>query len=212
MWVIVDIDRTIDPREAVRLVEMAYASREKAGIIGIGLDSQEIGYPASRHKLAFDRAAELGLRRVAHAGEDVGPESVWNTLDSLGVERIDHGVRSIEDGKLVTHLTKTQIPLTVCPVSNIALKIFPDMASHPIKRLMDAGVLVTVNSDDPPMFHSNLIDNYMQVADTFDLTAADVERLVHNSLQAAFVDEATRARYLGRFKAEVLKLRAELFN
>lgn len=212
MWFIADIDRTTDPEDGVRLVEMAYASREKAGIVGIGLDSQEIGYPASRHKLAFRRATELGLRRVAHAGEDVGPESIWDALNSLAVERIDHGVHSIEDDKLVAHLVQTQIPLTVCPISNIALKVFPDMASHPIKRLMDVGVLVTVNSDDPPMFHSNVIDNYVQVVDTFDLAADEVERLARSSFQAAFMDEATRAKYLGRFNAEVLKLRTELFN
>jgi adenosine deaminase len=123
----------------------------------------------------------LGLRRVAHAGEDVGPD-------------------------------ETQTPLTVCPVSNVALKVFPDMASHPIKRLMDAGVLVVINSDDPPMFHTDVLNDYIQVADTFDLTADDVERLARNSFEAAFMGDAARDRYLDRFKAEVSKLRAEVFG
>ena len=212
MWFIADIDRTIDPEEGVWLVEMAHASREKAGIIGIGLDSQEIGYPAKRHKPAFDRAAELSFRRVAHAGEDVGPKSVWDALESLGVERIDHGVRSLEDDRLIAHLVETQTPLTVCPVSNVALKVFPDIASHPIKRLMDAGVLVVINSDDPPMFHTDVLNDYTQVTDTFDLTADDVERLARNSFEAAFMGDAARDRYLDRFKAEVSKLRAEIFG
>ena len=212
MWFIADIDRTIDPEDGVRLVEMAHKSRDQAGIIGIGLDSQEIDYPARRHKPAFGRAAELGFRRVAHAGEDVGPESVWDALESLGVQRIDHGVRSIDDPKLVRHLVETQIPLTCCPVSNIALKVFPDMASHPIKRLMDAGVFVTVNSDDPPMFHTDVVNDYVQVADTFSLTAKDVEKLARNSFQATFLDTAAKARYLAQFDAEVANLRSELFH
>ncbi len=212
MWFIADIDRTIDPEDGVRLVEMAHRSRDEAGIIGIGLDSQEIDYPARRHKPAFDRAAELGFRRVAHAGEDVGPESVWDALESLGVERIDHGVRSIEDPRLVAHLVETQVPLTCCPVSNIALKVFPDMASHSLKRLMDAGVFVTVNSDDPPMFHTDVINDYVQVTDTFNLTADDVEKLARNSFEGAFLDDAARARYLAQFEAEASKLRAELFG
>jgi adenosine deaminase len=211
MWFIADIDRTIDPKDGLRLVEIAHASREKAGIIGIGLDSQEIGYPASRHRPAYELAAKRGFRLVAHAGEDVGPRSVWNTLE-LGVERIDHGVRSIEDDELVNRLVKAQIPLTVCPVSNIALKVFPDMASHPVKRLMDAGVLVTINSDDPPMFDTDVINDYVQVVDAFSLTAEDVEHLARNSFQAAFMDDATRAKYLDRFEVAVAELRARLFD
>lgn len=212
MWFIADIDRTIEPEEGVRLVEMAHGSREKAGILGIGLDSQEQGYPANRHKPAFDRAAELGFRRVAHAGEDVGPESVWGALQSLKVERIDHGVRSIEDPALVRHLAETQVPLTCCPVSNIALKVFPNMQSHSLKRLMDAGVFVTVNSDDPPMFHTDVVNDYVQVTDTFGFTADEVEKLARNSFRAAFMDETTRAGYLDHLDAAVAELRAELFH
>ena len=211
MSFIADIDRTIDPAAGVKLVEMAHASRDTAGIIGIGLDSQEIGYPATRHGPAYKRAQELGLRLVAHAGEDVGPESVWQALD-LGVERIDHGVRSIEDQKLIDYLVEKQIPLTVCPVSNVALKVFPEMSAHPLKKLYDAGVMVTINSDDPPMFHTDLTNDYLQVADTFDLTADDVETLACNSFAASFVDSGTKDRYLERFDAAQAGLRAELFG
>ncbi|MBI1881817.1 MAG: adenosine deaminase, partial [Chloroflexi bacterium] len=140
----------------------------------------------------------------------VGPESVWDALNSLGAERIDHGVRSIEDKKLMEHLVKTQVPLTVCPVSNIALKVFPNMAAHSIKRLMDAGVFVMINSDDPPMFHTDVVNDYAQVADAFNLTGDDVVKLARNSFEAAFMDNATKAQYLSQFEAEVSKLRPEL--
>jgi adenine deaminase len=212
MWFIADIDRTIDPADGVRTVEMVSASREKAGIIGIGLDSQEIGYPAKRQQPAYQRAEELHLHRVAHAGEDVGPESVWDAIESLHVERVDHGVRSIEDDKLVAYLAQAQLPLTVCPLSNVALKVYPSLADHPVKRLYDRGVLVTVNSDDPPMFHTDLLDNYVAVADTFNLTPGDVERLARNSFAASFMDDAAKAAALQRFDAEAAKLRSELFQ
>jgi adenosine deaminase len=211
MWFIADIDRTVDPEEGMRLVEMAHASREDVGIIGIGLDSQEIDYPASRHRPAYERAKELGFHLVGHAGEDVGPESVWDALD-IGVERIDHGVRSIEDEELLDYLVENDVALTVCPVSNIALKVFPDMASHPIKDLYDAGVKVTINSDDPPMFHTDLINDYIEVVDTFDLDADDVEQIVRNGFDAAFLDAARRADYLQRFEDETAKLRASLID
>ncbi len=211
MWFIADIDRTIDPADGVRLAEMAHASRDAAGIIGIGLDSQEIGYPAKRQQPAFQRAAELGLHRVAHAGEDVGPESVWDAIESLGVERIDHGVRSIDDERLLAYLAETQLPLTVCPLSNVALKVYPTLADHPVKRLMDKGVFVTLNSDDPPMFHTDVLDNYNAVAETFDLGAEGVEKLARNSFAGSFMDAEAKAAALAWFDGEAAKLRSELF-
>lgn len=207
---IADIDRTINPQDAVHLVEMAHGSRKQAGIIGIGLDSQEIGYPAKRQKPAYDLAKKLGLHRVAHAGEDVGPESVWDALESLDVERIDHGVRSIDDPRLLERLVRTHIPLTTCPLSNLELKVYPNMAAHPVKRLADAGVLVTLNSDDPTMFHSDVLDNYIQVADTFGLGANEVQKFARNSFQASFMPEPNKAAALQAFDAEAAKLRAEL--
>jgi adenosine deaminase len=211
IWFISDILRNIEPEGGLRVVDVTNQAREKAGIIGIGLDASEKGHPASKHKLGFDRARELGFRLVAHAGEEVGPESVRDAIDSLGVERIDHGVRSIEDPSLVELLVEMQIPLTICPVSNIALKVYPEMKAHPIKRLMDAGVFVTVNSDDPPMFHANLTENYLQVAEAFNLTVDEIIKLARNSFLAAFMDPVKREAYLNRFNAEVYSLRKELF-
>jgi adenine deaminase len=212
MSFIADIDRTISPEDGVRLTEMAYASRGVASILGIGLDSQEIGYPAHRHKPAFDLALKLGFHRVAHAGEDVGPESVWDALDSLHAERIDHGVRSIDDPLLIRRLMETQIPLTVCPLSNIALKVYPDLADHPFKRLMDAGVFVTINSDDPPMFHSNVLDNYMSLARTFGFGPDDIQKLARDSFAGSFLDADTKTACLTRFDDEAARLRAELWS
>jgi len=212
MSFIADIDRTISPEDGVRLTEMAYADRDAAAILGIGLDSQEIGYPAHRHKPAFDLAMKFGFHRVAHAGEDVGPESVWDALDSLHAERIDHGVRSIDDPLLIQRLVETQIPLTVCPLSNIALKVYPDLADHPFKRLMDAGVFVTINSDDPPMFHSNVLDNYMSLARTFDFGPDEIQKIARNSFAGSFLDAGTMAAYLARFDAAAAKLRSDLWG
>lgn len=206
---IADMDRTADPQANLRMVELAHKARSVAGIIGVGMDSKEAGNPANRHQVAFERAKELGFRLVAHAGEDAGAESVWNAL-SMGVERLDHGVRSIEDEKLLKHLINSQIPLTVCPLSNIALKVFSTLAEHPIKYLMDAGVFVTVNSDDPALFGSDVIDNYLQIADVFNLTANDIEKLAHNSFSASFMDKVTKYDYLQKFTDEVSQTRADL--
>jgi adenosine deaminase len=212
MWFIADIDRTIDPKDGLRTAELAHASRNVAGIIGIGLDSQEIDYPAKRQKPAYDRAKELGLHRVAHAGEDVGPESVWDAIESLDAERIDHGVRSIDDPELVKVLVERQIPLTVCPLSNIELKVYPNLAAHPVKRLKDSGVLVTLNSDDPPMFHCDVLDNYFAVADTFGLGLDEVVEFARNGFQAAFLAKSKKDSYLKRFDEAVAELKTELWE
>lgn len=207
---IADIARHMEARDGLLTVERAYSSRQKAGIIAIGLDSAERGNPASRHKMGFDRARDLGFHLVAHAGEDVGPESVWDAIKSLKVERIDHGVRSVDDPTLVKYLVDLQTPLTVCPISNVALKIYPNMKLHPVKRLLDAGVFVTINSDDPAMFKANLVENFLRVADTFDLTAAEIQRLARNAFEASFLDGAAKRRFLDKFDAEASELRRAL--
>ena len=208
---IADIDRTQEADKGVQLVELAAACKEETGIVGIGLDCQESGYPARRHKPAFERAAELGFHRVAHAGEDAGPESVWDALENLGVERIDHGVRAIEDPNLVKHLAERRVPLTTCPVSNIALKVFPDMASHSLKALMDAGCFLTVNSDDPPMFETDMTHDLFAVAETFAFDAKHIETFARNSFLATFMKEEEKTECLARFETEVDALKAELF-
>jgi adenosine deaminase len=208
---IADIDRTQDAGTGLELVNLAAVCQEETGIVGVGLDCQESGYPASRHALAFQRAKELGFHRVAHAGEDAGPESVWDAIENLDVERIDHGVRAIEDPDLVRLLAERQIPLTTCPVSNIALKVFPEMSAHSLKALMDAGCFVTVNSDDPPMFQTDMTHDLFAVAETFDFNIEHIEILARNSFLATFMEDNEKSDYLARFDAELERLKLELF-
>jgi adenosine deaminase len=159
--------------------------------IGVGLDSAEVGYPPSLFTRVYAIAASEGLHRVAHAGEEGGPEYVWEALDLLGVERIDHGIRAMEDPALVARLVDEQIPLTVCPLSNVALRAVPDLAAHPLPAMLDAGLLVTVNSDDPAYFGGYVEDNFAAVRG-LGLDDEAVRLLARNSFDAAFVDDAAR--------------------
>jgi adenosine deaminase len=158
-----------------------------APIVGVGLDSAEVGYPASLFTEVFERAAALALRRVAHAGEEGGPESIRMAMDSLGVERVDHGIRSVDDPALVVELAAGRVPLTVCPLSNVRLQAVADLAAHPLPDLLAAGAHVTINSDDPAYFGGYADDNFAAVAETFDLDDATLALLAHNSVSASFL-------------------------
>ncbi|WP_158863473.1 adenosine deaminase [Leifsonia sp. AG29] len=162
-------------------------------IVGVGLDSAEVGYPPSLFAEVYSRAREAGLHVVAHAGEEGPPEYVWEALDLLHVERIDHGIRSIEDERLVQRLAADRIPLTVCPLSNVRLRATPDLAGHPLLRLDDAGVLVTVNSDDPAYFGGYAGQNFIAVRDALGLTEERARRLARNSVEASFASEERKA-------------------
>jgi adenosine deaminase len=158
------------------------------GVVAVGLDSSEVGNPPEPFSDAFHMARELGLKAVAHAGEEGPPEYVVGALDVLGVERIDHGVRSVEHPQLVERLRRDQIPLTLCPLSNVALKIFERVEDHVIKEMMDLGLLVSVNSDDPAYFGGYVPDNYSAVASAFGLSSVDLADLARNSIQSSFLD------------------------
>jgi len=145
------------------------------------------------------RAGELGFHRTAHAGEDGPPAYVWEALKLCHVERIDHGVRSIEDPELVRYLAEQQVPLTVCPISNVLLCVFPDMASHSVKQLMDADCVVTFNSDDPPMFSCDIRDEFREVSETFRLTTEEVLRVARAGWESSFLEPEEKARYLREF-------------
>lgn len=196
---IADIDRTLPTAQGIAMVDAIHPHRDRAAIIGIGLDCQENGYPPSRHAPAFARAAELGFRRTAHAGEDGPPAYIWEALNLCHVERIDHGVRAIEDPALVRHLADTQVPLTVCPISNILLRVFPHIEAHSVKQLIDAGCLVTLNSDDPPMFNCDIRDEFKTVAETFQLTSEDIIRIARAGWESSFLEPQEKARYLATF-------------
>jgi adenosine deaminase len=164
--------------------------------IGVGLDSAEVGFPPSLFTEVFAKAAALGLRRVAHAGEEGGPEYVHEALDLLGVERIDHGIRAIEDPALVEVLRRRRIPLTVCPLSNVCLRATPTLAAHPLPALLAAGLLVTVSSDDPAYFGGYIDDNLDAVQREFGLTAEQMAALARNSFEAAFLTDTEKRRYI----------------
>jgi len=155
----------------------------------VGLDSGELGNPPELFAEAYRRAVEAGLRPVAHAGEEGPAEYIWSALDVLGVERIDHGVRAADDPALVERLVREQIPLTMCPLSNQKLQVFPDLRCHNLKELLDAGVLVTVNSDDPAYFGGYVGDNYLAIATALDLSCDDLAQLARNSVTASFLPE-----------------------
>ena len=161
--------------------------RLRAPIIGLGLDSAEVGYPPSLFEDVFARARAEGLHVVAHAGEEGPPDYVRQALDLLGAERIDHGIRSLEDPELVARLVDEQVPLTVCPLSNVRLGVVDSIEHHPIRRMLDAGLLVTVNSDDPAYFGGYVDDNFAALRTGLGLTDTEHETLVRNSLEAAFI-------------------------
>ncbi|MCB5906859.1 adenosine deaminase [Streptomyces pinistramenti] len=165
-------------------------------IAAVGLDSAEVGHPPSKFQEVYALAREAGLKCVAHAGEEGPPAYVWEALDLLGVDRIDHGVRCMEDERLVARLVAEQIPLTVCPLSNVRLRVIDDLADHPLPAMLDAGLLVTVNSDDPAYFGGYADDNFTAVRDALRLDEETLRTLARNSFRAAFLDEVTREKYL----------------
>jgi adenosine deaminase len=164
----------------------------KQWIIGVGLDSSEVGHPPQKFTAAFDRARAEGLLTVAHAGEEGPPEYIWEALDLLHAKRIDHGVRCVEDEKLVERLRHEQIPLTVCPLSNVKLCVYDRMADHNLKRLLDAGLCATVNSDDPAYFGGYMNENFLAAQQGLDLTRDEVVQLVRNSFEATFLDRSRK--------------------
>jgi adenosine deaminase len=186
--------------------EAAFATLEDAlpyreHFIGVGLDSSEVGHPPGKFSRVFARCRELGLRIVAHAGEEGPPAYIWEALDDLKVERIDHGVRCLEDPALVAELARRRIPLTVCPLSNLKLCVVKDLRDHPMKRLLDAGLCATVNSDDPAYFGGYLNANFEQTVQALGLSRQDVIALARNSVEASFVSEARRAELLAELEA-----------
>jgi adenosine deaminase len=168
----------------------------KDGIIGVGLDSSEVGHPPSKFQNVFARARELGFLTVAHAGEEGPPSYVWEALDLLKVKRIDHGVRSIEDEKLMERLVKERMPFTVCPLSNIKLCVFKKMEDHNFKKLLARGACVTINSDDPAYFGGYMGENFRATAKGVGLTNDELRVVAKNSFEASFLPAAEKASWM----------------
>ena len=184
-----EMDRTSPPERNLSIVNRLEPWRERANIVAVGLDSAEAGFPAHRQKEAFRRAKELGYHLTSHAGEAYGPVSILDSLDEAGCRRIDHGVRAMEDPELVKRLAREKIFLTVCPISNLALKVFPDMEHHSLRQLMDAGVPVSINSDDPPFFRGNLNENYEAVVRAFRLTKPELQEIARNAFVYSYAPQ-----------------------
>ena len=188
--------RHLSEEAAFETLEEAMPWRDK--IVGIGLDSGELGNPPEKFARVFARCRELGFHLVAHAGEEGPPAYIWTALDVLKVERIDHGVQSIKDPALLERLAKDRIALTVCPLSNLKLCVFPDLASHNLRQLLDAGLAVTVNSDDPAYFGGYMNDNFTQIFAATGMTARHAYTLARNSFEASFIDAADKQACIDR--------------
>jgi adenosine deaminase len=182
--------------EADALETLAQALPHSGVIAAVGLDSSELGHPPAKFAAVFERARREGFLAVAHAGEEGPPGYVHEALDLLQVSRIDHGVRSDEDPELLARLVRDRVPLTVCPLSNVMLKVFDTMADHNLKRLLDVGVLVTVNSDDPAYFGGYVVENYLAVHSALGLSKADLAQLARNSIEAAFLSAEAKRGWL----------------
>ena len=184
---IVSILRDHSAESAMSTLDAVLASG--ADVLGIGLDSAEVGHPPSKFVDVFAKARAEGLHTVAHAGEEGPPSYVWEALDLLKVERIDHGIRSLEDDELVRRLADEQIPLTVCPLSNVRLRVVPDISQHPLPAMLERGLLVTVNSDDPAYFGGYVDDNYKALG----LPDETLRTLAANSIRASFLTDAQKS-------------------
>lgn len=193
--------RHLSEEDAFQTLEAALPYRQH--FIGVGLDSSEVGHPPSKFSRVFARCRELGFHVVAHAGEEGPPAYIWEALNDLKTERIDHGVRSLEDPALVAELARRRIPLTVCPLSNLKLCVVNDLKDHPMKRLLDAGLCATVNSDDPAYFGGYMNANFVQTVEALGLTREDVVTLARNSFEASFVSAARRAELMALLEAAV---------
>jgi adenosine deaminase len=191
--------RHLDEADAERTLDSALADRR--GIIGVGLDSSEVGHPPAKFKRVFARARKEGLKLVAHAGEEGPPAYVWEALDVLGVDRIDHGNRSMEDEALVARLARDRMALTLCPLSNLRLCVVDDLARHPVRRMMEKGLLVTINSDDPAYFGGYMNSNYRALDAALKLNAGEVTTLARNGFAGSFLSDARKKAALAAFDA-----------
>jgi adenosine deaminase len=191
--------RHLSEEDAFATLEAALPYREH--FIGVGLDSSEVGHPPEKFERVFARCRELGLKLVAHAGEEGPPEYMWQAIDLLKVQRIDHGVAALQDPLLMAELAHTRMPLTVCPLSNLKLCVVDDLRDHPLKKMLDAGLCATVNSDDPAYFGGYMNANFEQTVQALDLGREDVVQLARNSVEASFVSEQKKREMFDRIAA-----------
>lgn len=186
--------RHLSEEEAFKTLEQSLPYKKH--IIAVGLDSSEVGHPPAKFQNVFESARKVGFLTVAHAGEEGPPSYIWEALDLLKVKRIDHGVRALEDDKLMQRLIAEKMPLTVCPLSNIKLCVFKKMEDHNIKKLLHQNVKVTINSDDPAYFGGYMNENFIAVAEALDLNASELVQLAKNSFEASFISEELKMKWI----------------
>ncbi|HEX6507976.1 MAG TPA: adenosine deaminase [Chloroflexota bacterium] len=191
--------RHLSAEEAMKTLEEAFPHSD--AITAVGLDSSEAGHPPSKFASVFERARAEGFLTVAHAGEEGPPRYIYEALDLLRVARVDHGVRSEEDPELLSRLARARTPLTVCPLSNIKLRVFDRLEDHNLKRLLERGLCVTVNSDDPAYFGGYVAENYRAVYEALGLSRSDLAQLARNSIEACFLPSADKERWLQKIRA-----------
>ena len=190
--------RHLDELPCFRILDQAIVHKEK--IFGVGLDSSEMGNPPSKFKRLFKKASENNFITVAHAGEEGPPKYIWEALELLNVKRIDHGVQCIKDKKLVAELIKSQIPLTVCPLSNIKLKVFKTLKEHNLKKMLDVNLMVMVNSDDPAYFGGYLNQNLIEIQQALNLSESEIKKLIINSFKSSFLTEIQKKYWISKIK------------
>lgn len=207
-----DIVRNVGVEPADRTLEWALAASRRGIVVALGLSGSETRFPNEPFRPHFNEAKRQGLHRVAHAGEHAGPESIRSVLKVCGAERVGHGVRAVEDLALMEELRDRQIPLEVCPTSNLCLGVTPDLPSHPFDRLYRAGLSLSVSSDDPAFFNTNLTREYLKLHQTFGYTTAELARLSYGALRQTFLPEADRVAMEESFRQQFDSLGRELFG
>lgn len=204
--IIIDIDRAVRADEGLITADWAISGM-RDGVIALGLGGPEVGHPPEKHAAAFARAHAAGLTCILHAGETEGAASIWSALSVGGSARIGHGVRCLEDASLVQTLRERQIPLEVCPTSNVCLGVAASLAEHPLRRLMAEGLYVTINSDDPPMFNTTLTDEFLRCADVYEWSADVIDGLTYAAAGAARLSPAEKQALWGRVDSALMALR-----
>jgi adenosine deaminase len=204
-----DYGRQFGVDSAWKVLDLAIANM-RHGLVAWSIGGDELNYPPDLFAEVFLAARQAGLHVMAHAGEVAGPSSVWGAVDTLGCERIGHGIRSIEDLQLIDHLRASGVVLDVSPSSNVCTGAVPSIAAHPLRRLFDTGVALTLNTDDPTFFKTTLNDEYRLAAGVFGFSAAELAELALNGVRAAFLPDAERAELLRQFEAELAQLRGQI--
>ena len=205
MGIIMDIPRNVPAAAGEMIADWALA-RYGDGLIAFGLGGKEVGNPPRKHRTAFDKVRQAGIPCIPHAGETVGPESIWDALEVADPIRIGHGVRAIEDPTLVAYLRERQIPLEVSPTSNVCLGVYPSLESHSLPQLMAEGLYITLNSDDPPMFNTTLTNEYLACQELYGWDRATIEKLVLNGVTATLLPEEERTAMADEFRQQFAAL------